>query len=113
MSATGGGGLLGPLEELVLLALAHCGPDAYGMKVRRELLERAGHDVSIGAVYSTLDRMEDKGLVTSRLADPDPHRGGHPRRYFEFTPAGREAVFLARRLRDVLWEGLPEEGTAG
>jgi PadR family transcriptional regulator len=100
-------GLLGPLEELVLLALPHCGTDAYGMKIRRQLLERAGHDVSIGAVYSTLDRMERKGLVTSRLADPDPDRGGHPRRYFELTADGRQAVIEAARLRRRLWEGLP------
>lgn len=48
--------------------------------------------MSIGAVYSTLDRMEHKGLVTSHLADPDPNRGGHPRRYFELTTDGWEAV---------------------
>jgi DNA-binding PadR family transcriptional regulator len=101
------GGLLGPLEEIVLLALGHSGDDAYGMTVRRELLERTGHDVSIGAVYSTLDRMEAKGLVTSRLADPDPGRGGHPRRYFVLTETGLAAVREAMRLRQRLWEGLP------
>lgn len=107
------GGLLGPLEELVLLSLAHVRADAYGMTVRRRLLDRTGHEVSIGAVYSTLDRMERKGLVASRLADPDPIRGGHPRRYFELTTAGWEAVREARRLREVLWDGLVEGGIHG
>lgn len=99
-------GLLGSLEELVLLGLARAGEDAYGMTVRRELTEWAGHEVSIGAVYSTLDRLEAKGLVSSRLADPEPGRGGHPRRYFELTPEGARAVHRARSLRDRLWEDL-------
>jgi len=102
---------LGALEELVLLALARLQHvedvgDAYGMSVRRELEERTGTDHSIGAVYSTLDRLEAKGLLSSRLADPDPQRGGRPRRYFELTPDGAAALALAREQRDRLWEGL-------
>lgn len=101
-----GGGLPGTLEELVLLGLARSGEDAYGMTVRRVLLEWAGHDASIGSVYSTLDRMEAKGWVTSRLDDPDPLRGGRPRRYFALTERGWAVVDEARRVRDRLWDGL-------
>lgn len=104
---------LGSLEELVLLALARVRTaggerDAYGMTVRRELESRTGRDLSIGAVYGTLDRLEAKGLVRSRLADPDPGRGGHPRRYFAVTDAGVQAVAEARRIRDTLWDGMEE-----
>jgi DNA-binding PadR family transcriptional regulator len=102
---------IGSLEELVLLALARVeasgdGDEAYGMTVRRELADRAGREVSIGAVYSTLDRMEAKSWVSSRLADPDPGRGGRPRRYFVLTDAGRAAVGEARSIRERMWEGL-------
>lgn len=107
-------GFIGSLEEMVLLALARVRAaggeeDAYGMTVRRELEQRAGRSVSIGAVYSTLDRMEAKGLVRSRLADPDPERGGRPRRYFSLTDQGVTAVGEARSMRDRLWEGMDGE----
>ncbi len=73
-------GLLGSFEELVLLAVARGGEDAYGMTVRREIEERTGRDVTIGAVYATLDRLEKKGLVGSELRDGDASRRGRARR---------------------------------
>jgi DNA-binding PadR family transcriptional regulator len=85
---------LGDFEQLVLLALVRLGPDAYGATVRREIEEHAGREVSISAIYTTLDRLEQKGLVRSRIGEPTPERGGRRRRHFELLPLG------ARSLRD-------------
>lgn len=90
---------LGEFEQLVLLALVRLGPDAYGATVRREIEEHAGREVSISAVYTTLDRLERKGLVRSRIGAPSPERGGRRRRHFELLPPG------ARLLRDA-WRAL-------
>jgi PadR family transcriptional regulator PadR len=85
---------LGDFEQLILLALVRLGPDAYGATVRREIEEHAGREVSISAVYTTLERLEQKGLVRSRIGAPTPERGGRRRRHFELLPLG------ARSLRD-------------
>ena len=85
---------LGEFEQLILLALMRLGPDAYGASVRREIEEHAGREVSISAVYTTLERLEQKGLVRSRIGEPTPERGGRRRRHFELRPLG------ARSLRD-------------
>ena len=85
---------LGEFEQLILLALVRLGPDAYGATVRREIEEHAGREVSISAVYTTLERLEQKGLVRSRIGEPTPERGGRRRRHFELLPLG------ARSLRD-------------
>lgn len=103
-------GLLGSLEELVLLALARTGEDAYGMVVRRELQEATGRDVSIGAVYSTLDRMGTKGWVHSWEADPSDARRSRARRYFRLTPEGVEELRKARALRRSLARGVDLDG---
>lgn len=99
-------GLLGSFEELVLLAVARGEGEAYGMTVRREIEERTGRDVTIGAVYSTLDRVEGKGWVASRLEDGDDERRGRARRYFRILPAGVEALAGARETRAGLWRGV-------
>jgi DNA-binding PadR family transcriptional regulator len=85
---------LGEFEQLILLALVRLGPDAYGATVRREIEEHAGREVSISAVYTTLERLEQKGLVRSRIGEPTAERGGRRRRHFEMLPLG------ARSLRD-------------
>jgi PadR family transcriptional regulator len=85
---------LGEFEQLILLALVRLGPDAYGATVRREIEAHAGREVSISAVYTTLERLEQKGLVCSRIGAPTPERGGRRRRHFELLPLG------ARSLRD-------------
>lgn len=103
-------GLLGSLEELVLLALARAGEDAYGMVVRQELAEATGRDVSIGAVYSTLDRMEQKGWVTSHEPPPDSDRRSRARRYFKLSAEGVRQLRDARELRRSLSEGIELEG---
>lgn len=99
-------GVLGSFEEMVLLAVLRTGEDAYAVAIRRELAERSGSDVAMGAVYATLDRLEEKGLVGSELEVPDGDRPGRPRRFYALRPAGIEALSETRSIRDAMWRGL-------
>jgi DNA-binding PadR family transcriptional regulator len=98
---------LGAFEQLVLLALLRLGRDAYGMTVRREICSRTGREVSLGAVYATLDRMEAKGLVRSREVEGDQRRGGRARRFFEIQARGRRALTETLASLDRLRADLP------
>jgi DNA-binding PadR family transcriptional regulator len=99
-------GYLGDLEEIVLLALARCEPEAYGMRIRQEIEDQSGRSVAIGAVYAVLERLEDKRYI--RRADPPEgtNRDPRARRFFAMTPAGKTAVEETAALRDRLWSGL-------
>ena len=97
---------LGSFELAALLAVARLGDDAYGLAVRRDLTERTGRDYSVGAVYTTLQRLEDKGLLTSHFSDPLPVRGGRSRRYFTITGAGARALRTAERNAVAMWAGV-------
>lgn len=101
--------LLGAFEEMVLLAVARGGGDAYGMTVRREIEERTGRDITIGAAYATLERLEKKGLLGSTLGSGSPERRGRARRYFQLQPSGAEALGRAREMRAGMWEGVAVE----
>ena len=79
---------MGEFEQIVLLAILRVGEDAYGVTIRAEIELCTGRDPAPGALYTTLDRLEDKGFVTSRLGDPTPQRGGRAKRFFTVTPAG-------------------------
>jgi PadR family transcriptional regulator PadR len=83
---------LGRFEELVLLALVRLRENAYGVMIRREIAERTGRDVSFGAVYTTLERLERKGYVSSRVGEPTPERGGRAKRYFRIEAPGIRAL---------------------
>jgi PadR family transcriptional regulator PadR len=87
---------LGRFEEIVLLALGRLGENAYGVTIRREIAARTGRDYSIGAVYTTLDRLVEKGYVSSRLGNPTPERGGRAKRYFQIEAPGIRALSDAR-----------------
>ena len=87
--------VLGDFEQLVLLALVRLGPDAYGATIRREIETQARRELSISAVYTTLQRLERKGLVRSRVGDPLPERGGRRRKHFALLPAGARALKAA------------------
>jgi DNA-binding PadR family transcriptional regulator len=87
--------VLGDFEQLVLLALVRLGPRAYGATIRHEIETHARREVSISAVYTTLHRLEQKGLVRSRVGEPTPERGGRRRRHFELLPAGARALKAA------------------
>jgi DNA-binding PadR family transcriptional regulator len=99
-------GLLGAFEEQVMLAVAHLGPDAYGMTIRRLIQERTGREVAIGAVYATLDRIERKGWVRSNLESGDEVRGGRARKLIRLCPPGANALRNARELRARMWDGV-------
>ena len=88
---------LGEFEQLVLLALARLGDEAYGVTIRAMLVERTGRRPTFGAIYSTLRRLEAKGLVRSSLGDPEPVRGGRAKKHVALTPRGREALRDAHR----------------
>jgi PadR family transcriptional regulator PadR len=83
---------LGELEQLVLLAIARLGDDAYGVTVRREIATRTRRDLSFGSVYTTLTRLEDKGLVASHVGEPTPERGGRRKKHYAISAAGRRAL---------------------
>ena len=101
------GKLPGEFEQLVLLALLRLGrDDAYGMVVRREIADRAEREVSLGAVYSTLDRLERKGQVRTRIGSATRARGGRARRFFEVTSSGRQLLRRALLATDRMRVGL-------
>jgi PadR family transcriptional regulator, regulatory protein PadR len=97
---------LGALELTVLLAVARLGEDAYGLAVRRDVSARTRRDYSVGAIYTTLQRLEDKGFLTSRTTEPLPVRGGRARRQFRVTAAGRRALREAERVAASVWAGV-------
>ncbi|MGH2585393.1 MAG: PadR family transcriptional regulator [Dehalococcoidia bacterium] len=89
------GDLPGAFEQLILLALARLGSDAYGMTVRQEIESRTGRSISLGAVYVTLDRLEQKGYISSHSGAPTPERQGRARRFFRLESPGRLALAQA------------------
>ena len=97
---------IGELEQLVLLAILQCGDDAYTVSIRQVLAERSDRRVARGALYTSLERLEAKELVRSRLGEPLAVRGGRARRYFTVTAAGLEALRDARRAVTNLSQGL-------
>lgn len=99
-------GYLGDLEEIVLLAIARCEPEAYGMRIRREIEEQSGRSVAIGAVYAVLERLEDKKLIRRADAPEGPARDPRARRFFAVTSAGTAALEETAAVRDRLWRGL-------
>jgi DNA-binding PadR family transcriptional regulator len=97
---------MGEFEQLVLLAILHLDNDSYGMEVREEIERRTGREVSYGAVYTTLDRLEQKGHVAHRMGEVTPVRGGRARKYFRVLPEGRAALRATQDALRVMWEGV-------
>jgi DNA-binding PadR family transcriptional regulator len=100
------GQFLAEFELYLMLAVTRLGDDAYGVTIRREIEERTGRPVSIGAVYATLGRLGDKGLVNFRESDPLPVQGGRSRKYFSLTTAGQEALRHSANMLERMMEGL-------
>ena len=97
---------LGEFEHIVLLALLRLEDQAYGVTVRQEIESRTRREVSIGAVYATLDRLERKGYVKSHRGDPTPERGGRSKRFFRVTANGIAAVSRTHRVLERMTAGL-------
>jgi DNA-binding PadR family transcriptional regulator len=95
---------LSGLELAVLVSVARLGDEAYGLGVRRDVSRLRRHDYSVGAIYTTLGRLEEKGLLTSTSTDPIPVRGGRSRRQFHVSREGRAALRDAERLAARLWD---------
>jgi len=98
--------ILGAFEQAVLVGVVHLGEDAYGRAVLRESEERLGRDVSAGAIYATLDRLEAQGLLTSRLDDGTLARGGRARRYYKISALGIAALNESRTALKGIWSGV-------
>jgi PadR family transcriptional regulator, regulatory protein PadR len=103
---------LGEFEQIVMLAILRLRDGAYGVSIRAEIMKRTDREPSPGALYLTLDRLEEKGFVSSRLGDPTPQRGGRAKRYFSVTKAGAEAVLRAQHAYRSLLEGVQIPGGA-
>ena len=99
---------LGGFELLVLLALIRLNDEAYGVPISNAIEESSGRQVSIGSVYITLDRLAEKGLVSSRLGEPTSERGGRAKTYFRITAKGLRQVRQAQRTLITLWTGVPQ-----
>ena len=97
---------LGEFEQSLLLAIVHLGENAYGVTIRQEIEARTGRDVAVGALYTSLSRLEKKGYVRSEMSDPTPQRGGRSKRHFTLRPAGAAALRQSRARLDRMWEGL-------
>ena len=98
--------MLGEFEQVVLLAILRVGDDAYGVPVCDEIRSATGREVTLGALYKTLARLEEKRLVRSRIGDPTPQRGGRRKRHYVVTAAGRRALQATFRTLRTLAAGL-------
>jgi PadR family transcriptional regulator, regulatory protein PadR len=107
------GAHIGEFEELVLLAVQRLGDEAYGVSIKQLLERETTRAVSIGAVYASLDRLEGKGLVESRMTPGGAARGARQRRSFLASAAGLRALKEMRRVRDRLWHGGPARALTG
>jgi PadR family transcriptional regulator, regulatory protein PadR len=102
------GDYLGELEELVLLTVGILYKQAYGVAVMDEIEKQTGRVLNISAVHAVLTRMEEKGLVTSKLGDPTNERGGRRKRIFMLTAAGKRAIEDANEMRNQLFNKIPK-----
>ena len=101
--------VLGDFEQLVLLGVMRQGSDAYGVSICDDITARTGRDVSLGAVYKTLERLEDKGFVASRFGEPTAERGGRRKKNFRMTAQGERALKQAMAAIRNMTEGLKAE----
>jgi PadR family transcriptional regulator len=106
--------VLGVFEQAVLVAVAHLRGEGYGRTILKEVSARLDRDVTASAAYATLERLETKGLVSSREGESTPVRGGRAKRHFAVTAAGVRALAAAKAASDSIWRGfaLPQKGRA-
>lgn len=99
---------IGEFEEVILLTVGILHGNAYGVTIRKEIEERLGRTVSVGALQITLRRMEEKGYLKSAHGEKTEKRGGRPKLFFSITPHGKKAIEYTRQTRNALWSALPE-----
>lgn len=99
---------IGEFEELVMLTIASLGEDAYSVNICDELEKNTGRKVKLGVVHAALNRLEEKGLVSSSLGEATKQRGGRRKRFFDVTHAGKIALLKAKEQRDRLWNTIPD-----
>ena len=101
--------ILGEFEQLVLLALYRQGREGYGVSICQDITDRTGRDVSLGAVYKTLERLETKGLVASHVGEPTPERGGRRKKHYRLLARGHRALQVSLQALRRMTEGLGAE----
>ncbi len=99
---------IGEFEEVVLLTVGILHGDAYGVTIKDEIEERLNREVSVGALQTTLRRLEKKDFLTSKHGDTEVSRGGRPKLYFTLTAKGKKALELIKDTRNSLWDALPQ-----
>jgi DNA-binding PadR family transcriptional regulator len=98
-------------DELVLLSVWRLGENAYGVTIRKHIIQITKHDWSVGAVYDSLERLSEWGYLSTYQADPTPERGGRSKRYYRITKDGVSVLEHTRQVNEEMWNGLPEPGT--
>ncbi len=99
---------LGEFEEIVLLTVGVLYDEAYGVAIKKEIVDRLGRKVSVGALQSALRRLEKKGYLSSRKGETNSRRGGRPKLYFQITSLGQRALEHTRESRNQLWDAIPQ-----
>lgn len=97
---------LGEFEQFILLATLKLGESAYGSTIRQLLSESIGRDVTIGALYTTLERLEKKGLLESWMGEATAERGGRAKKYFKVSAQGQSALKRSKQALNSMWQGL-------
>lgn len=97
-------------EELALLAVWRLQPNAYGVTIRKHIMEATRANWSVGAIYDALDRLSEQGHLTTNQADPTPERGGRSKRFYHISRSGYEALVRLRAVNETLWRDLPDLG---
>lgn len=97
---------LGEFEQMLLLSILKLGSEAYGTSIRKLLADTIKRDVTIGALYTTLERLEKKGMVSSKMGEATSERGGRAKKYFEVTAQGQGALRKSKDALTTLWQGL-------
>lgn len=103
---------LGEFEQFLLLAILRLGDNAYGSTIRQLLADSISRDVTIGALYTTLERLEKKGLVESRMGESTSERGGRAKKYFKVSAQGQTALRRSKQALSNMWQGLTLKGMA-
>lgn len=99
---------LGELEEIVLLVVANLYDNAYGVLIKNEIEEQCNRSITISTVHNVLQRLQEKGFLSSRYSEPTKERGGKRKLLFKVTASGQKALETVKEMRDRLWSGIPK-----